>query len=111
MPNFALLIYDKKKKGFRLVPVDSHVRFEKVRAKAKLPPIRQPINIQKIMEKQGVQMKSKTSSSMAARQKNLLSKIQGSSKFMARAMAPRRKAGDDSPSSFDHNGKRSDDSG
>ena len=55
VPNYALLIYDvskpknkqtrfnvslfsniqKKKKGFRLVPVESHVRFEKVKAEKK----------------------------------------------------------------------------
>ena len=29
MHNYALMIYDKKKQGFRLVPVDSHIEFEK----------------------------------------------------------------------------------
>ena len=29
MHNYALMIYDKKKQGFRLVPVESHIRFEK----------------------------------------------------------------------------------
>ena len=27
--NYALLIFDKKKQGFRLVPVESHIEFEK----------------------------------------------------------------------------------
>mmetsp|Transcript_11658 Transcript_11658/g.15808 ORF Transcript_11658/g.15808 Transcript_11658/m.15808 type:complete len:98 (+) Transcript_11658:234-527(+) len=35
VPNYALLIYDKKRKGFRLVPVESHVRFEKVKSDGK----------------------------------------------------------------------------
>ena len=29
MHNYALMIFDKKKQGFRLVPVDSHIEFEK----------------------------------------------------------------------------------
>ena len=28
VPNFALMIYDKKKGGFRIVPVDTHVKFQ-----------------------------------------------------------------------------------
>ena len=29
LPNYAFLIYDKKRPGFRLVPIENHVRFEK----------------------------------------------------------------------------------
>jgi len=31
-PNFAFMIYDKRKRGFRLVPIENHVKFEKVKA-------------------------------------------------------------------------------
>ena len=33
--NYALMIYDKKKQGFRLVPVENHVRFEKLKSERK----------------------------------------------------------------------------
>ena len=33
MHNYALMIFDKKKQGFRLVPVDSHIEFEKKKIK------------------------------------------------------------------------------
>lgn len=29
IPNYALLIYDKRKQGFRIVPIENHVKFEK----------------------------------------------------------------------------------
>ena len=34
VPNYALMIYDKPKQRFRLVPVETHVKFEKSKAKA-----------------------------------------------------------------------------
>ena len=34
VPNYALMIYDKPKQRFRLVPVETHVKFEKSKAKS-----------------------------------------------------------------------------
>ena len=41
VPNYALMIYDKPKQRFRLVPVETHVKFEK--SKVKTAPAQLPV--------------------------------------------------------------------
>ena len=36
VPNYALMIYDKSKQRFRLVPIETHAKFENAKKKSGL---------------------------------------------------------------------------
>lgn len=58
LPTYALMIFDKKRGGFRIVPVESHIKFEKhERTKVKAPeviPANKPVAEKKVSKRSGL---------------------------------------------------------